>query len=314
MEIIIALLAWAAISPDPVSLRVSRGATGAVRGVIWGVLPPRMARRLTVTGRIIKKAHRGWVHGARQAKMQRRQRKDALCKAIHGVRHTVKVAGRIGKRHAPAAAAAGLAVLAGGKAAVGWVRNRLSGGNGAAAPMTPFDVTNTPKTTDPNPAPSTDSPLTAPNLPVASSPIGGTTATEPVQSEPPAAHPENTPTEGDTMNTTGTDTELTDIHAVKARAARITDMANDLVVQIEAIRAEGTSLGEDYEATDWGTNSLDEAVNQIVEHTSNIPAPTEAIEATMAAVQAVSAAAQIGETAAEHGARGKLEAFNGEAA
>lgn len=274
--------------------------------MVWGVLPPRLARRLTVASRIIRKAQRGWVHGARQAKMQRRQRKDALSRGIHGLIRAAKVAGRIGKRRVPAVLAAGAAAVAATKKAAGWLRNRGGGSVGAATPATPFAVDNAPKTTEPNSSPAT--------LLVSHSQIGAVAPT-PIKHNP---QPETTEGENDMNTTTATtprsDTELTDIHAVKERAARITDMANDLVLQIEAIRAEGVSLGEDYEATDWGTTEIDTAVTQIVEHTSTIPAPTDAIEATMAAVQAVAAAAQIGETAAEHGARGRLEAFTSDAA
>lgn len=320
MEIIIALLAWAAVSPDPVSLRLSRGAAGAARGVVWGVLPPRLAHRLTVTGRILRKAHRGWVHGTRQAKMQRRQRKDTLCRVIRGVRRTAKVATRIGKRHAPALAAAGLAVLAGGKAAAGWVRNRLSGSN-AAAPTTPFAIDNTPKNTAPNTTPPTDGAASTPApLPVSDSPIG-TPTTDLVKSEHPASHHENTSTEGEQdMSTTMTEVptapadELVNIAALNRRLSFHAEMLNMLCETIEMIRTEGAKLGDEYDATDWGTTEIDQAVAQISENLSTLQAPTEAVEAAASGINAVAAAAQIGETAAEHGARGRLEAFNNEAA
>ncbi len=288
---VLILAAYLVVSPDRVSLSLTRGSAGAAGKAVGRRVGARSgtsrggARRRGATFR--QAVRLAWAD-AREAATAARARRAAG----HDTFSQIKRAGRSGS------AAVGVAfrssgrltdrVRAGLRAAVDrWARQGLDNHRPAAAGVDQLHR-------------------------AASAAAAAADQTLRLRTSEPATQPTNnnasttTHEEGDNaMNIT----ELESLEAVRAEARQAMEMSESLTEVVTAIKEWATGLADRWSGTEWGTADLDGAVAGVGEAAGTLIGGEALSESLVAVEDAVKRAEALGEVATEIGAHGHVDAF-----
>jgi len=310
---VLLIVAYFVVSPDPVSLSLTRGSTGAARKAVgrrWSARRGGDARRRGTTFR--EAARQAWAdarEAATAAKTRRAAGRDTFSQ--------MKRAGRAGSAALGAAygTSGRLSDRVGAGARVGmdhWHRHAP----GSAAAATAVDhadasSTSTPRLVDASTGPdsmsTTDPTSTAQRL-------GDVSSTEPTDTT------DATDTTGSINNTNGTTldkegnnamdmTELESLEAVRREARQAMEMSESLTEVVTSIKDWATGLADRWSGTEWGTADLDRAVAGVGDAAGTLTSGEPLSEALVAIEYAVKRAEALGEVATEIGAHGHVDAF-----
>lgn len=298
MEILVlCLLGYLFVSPDPLSLAVTRGTAGAARGAATGRTPSSKKRK--PRGRALLA---GWREGITAARTRREAGRDLWSVGSRG-------AGRV---------AGGTASIAKG------IRDTVQARRNGTDPTPTSDAsglvvdedgnTVTPPAAAPQPVPA--APETAPEAPKA--PEATTTPKTPETAPEPA--PDPAPTSATTPTNTApngaipmsiANTELSNIDDYEKELKAVEAAVGLVTEAMDTVRKWGNNLPERWAAAGWGTAGLDRSVTNIAETVGALKMPALA-EAFAAARTEVTKARGLGEAAEAVKARGKTEAFRGQ--
>ena len=307
---VLLLGAYLVVSPDKISLSLTRGTSGAARHALG-----RRTTRGAASGRS-KSAGGGstggragrttfrqavrqlWLDGRNAAAAARARRAaghDTFSRMVRGGR--AGAAGLVAARHA----SSGLSsrVRAGVPAMrTHWIEHAPVAGDPAG--VTPVGRHDTSTSTgSPDPHEASEAAIDA-----ATSKTNTLTAAAAGLA---AAATTNTLTEkGETsMNVT----ELESLEAVRAEVQQAVQMAESLTEVVTSIKEWATGLADRWAGTEWGTKDLDNAVASVGEAASTLVGAEPLTEALVAVEDAVKRAEALGDVAAEIGAHGQVDAF-----
>jgi hypothetical protein len=342
MEILIAcLFAYLVVSPDPISLALSRGTFGAARGAATGKTPK--TRKKSPRARAMGA---GWREGVAAARARREAGRDlwtrgsraggrvaggtaSLARGIHGLfaarraRSSEQDPGVVdGTPDSPDAV----------PSSRGWTfprpvrRPRMKATSDAATAVVDQkgnDVTNPPDHLTPGAqahrrwserkndehtstlktVDDTRSPATADTTPKTPE-----TAPQPAPEAPTSAPvtPSNTSEIG-VIRMPNANVELTDINALDRYLKALQNVFTDLTAAAERVKKSGKHLQSQYEGVEWGTRGLDRAVSDICEEIAGFKVPS--VDAFASGRRAIAEARAVGEAVDTVKARGRTDAF-----
>lgn len=309
---VLLIIAYFVVSPDRVSLSLTRGSTGAARkaaGRRWAARPGNRGgkphRGVTSFRQAVRQAWTDGRDAAAAAKARRAAGRDTYSQ--------LKRAGRAG------GAALGAAYATGGtlreRARTGWRAgaNHWRDLDGPRAVSTSADRTDATDTT----GPTDTSPSAAPGR-------AADSTAQPTPDQISADRTDATDTTGPTGNTNSTTpdrnpnqegnnamdmTELESLEAVRREARQAMEMSESLTEVVTSIKDWATGLADRWSGTEWGTNDLNHAVAGVGDAASTLTSGEPLTEALVAIEDAVKRAEALGEVATEIGAHGDVDAF-----
>ena len=309
---VLLIIAYFVVSPDRVSLSLTRGSTGAARkaaGRRWAARPGNRGGKQHRGGTSFRQAVRqAWADGrdaAAAAKARRAAGRDTYSQ--------VKRAGRAG------GAALGAAYATGGtlreRARTGWQAGAthwrdLDGRRAVSVSADRTDATDTTGPTDTSPSAAAgraaDSTVQPTPDQISGDRTDATDTTDPTGNT-------NSTTPGRNPNQEGNNamdmTELESLEAVRREARQATEMSESLTEVVTSIKDWATGLADRWSGTEWGTADLNHAVAGVGDAASTLTSGEALTESLVAIEDAVKRAEALGEVATEIGAHGDVDAF-----
>jgi hypothetical protein len=307
---VLLIIAYFVVSPDRVSLSLTRGSTGAARKAVgrrWSARSGNRGGKAKRRGTTFRQAVRqAWADGreaAAAAKARREAGRDTYSQ--------LKRAGRAG------GAALGVAHATGGT-----LRERVRAGwRAGATHWRDMQGRRAASTSADSHMGSTDTAVMSPSGPGADS-AAHTTAdqTSPVRAD--TTDPTdttvltgntNSTTPDKTTDTEGNNamdmTELESLEAVRREARQAMEMSESLTEVVTSIKDWATGLADRWSGTEWGTADLNHAVAGVGDAAGTLTSGEALTEALVAIEDAVKRAEALGEVATEIGAHGDVDAF-----
>lgn len=309
---VLLIIAYFVVSPDPVSLSLTRGAKGAAGKAVgrrWaarsGIRGGNGKRRGTTLRQGVRQAWADGREAAAAAKARRAEGRDTYSQLVR--------AGRA------AGTAIGVAYATGGT-----VRERVHAGwQAGAAHWRDIDGRRRVSASADNRIGSTDTAATSSAGPAADTtdatdrtagqtsadPVDRTDATDttaPINHTNTATPDKNPDKEG---NNAMDMTELESLEAVRREARQAMEMSESLTEVVTSIKDWATGLADRWSGTEWGTKDLDHAVADVGDAAGTLASGEALTEALVAIEDAVKRAEALGEVASEIGAHGDVDAF-----
>lgn len=312
MEILIVLaIGYLIVSPDRVSLALSRGFTGAARGAATGKTPK--SRKKSPRQRAMLD---GWREGVTAARARRESGRDLWSRGSRGAGRVAggttslargirdSIPGRRNRAAEPALSTDEAAPDA-APSSRGWafprrVRPPRTAPTSDASGLVVDQAGNT---VTPEPA------IDAPKAPEATTPKTPEVAPTPVPEQAPTGATTTTALNGAKPMSLG-NTELSTIDDYEKELKAVEAAVGLVAEAMDTVRKWGINLPERWDAAGWGTAGLDRSVQNIAELVGALKMPALA-EAFALARGEVTKARGLGEAADAVKARGRTEAFRG---
>jgi hypothetical protein len=296
------IAAYLVVSPDPVSLTVTRGSAGAGKAV-----GRRMKARSTARGGSARRRGTTFREAVRQA--------WADARYAAAVARTRRAADRDTFSQMKRAVRAGYAAVGTAYQTSGRLTDRARAGMRAGMDrwtrLTPGNARHAVALPSGRHSGSTRSTTSPPNNASAAAPADG----QPPASDAgePTTHKTNNNTSSKTSPKEGENTmdvtELESLEAVRAEARQAVQMSESLTEVVAAVKEWATGLADRWSGTEWGTADLDRAVAGVGEAAGTLVGGEALSEALVAVEDAVKRAEALGEVATEIGAHGDVDAF-----